>query len=77
MFKINIPGFGLVRLKHLVSNFTGTLSPDGKLLPNIKGQLNKIAKFLNIHILAADTFGRAREGLKGINCVMHILKSFA
>ena len=29
MFKIDIPGFGVVRLEHLVSDFTGTLSVDG------------------------------------------------
>jgi len=33
MFEINIPGFGFVRLAHLVSDFTGTLSVDGKLNP--------------------------------------------
>lgn len=26
MFEIDIPGFGFVRLEHLVSDFTGTLS---------------------------------------------------
>ena len=74
MFKIDIPGFGKVILKHLVSDFTGTLSVDGRLLPGVKGRLNKIAKFLKIHILTADTFGRARAELKGINCKIHILE---
>ena len=73
MLEIDIPGFGLVRLEHLVSDFTGTLSVDGVLLPGVKGQLNEIAKFLVIHILTADTFGKAREELNGINCEMHIL----
>ena len=74
MLEINIPGFGQIKLKHLVSDFTGTLSVDGKLLPGVKGRLNKIAKFLKIHILTADTFGRARAELKGINCTIHILE---
>ncbi len=74
MFEIDIPGFGFVRLEHLVSDFTGTLSVDGKLLPGVREQLNKIAKFLKIHILTADTFGKARAELKGINCEMHILE---
>jgi soluble P-type ATPase len=73
MLEIDIPGFGLVRLEHLVSDFTGTLSVDGVLLTGVKGQLNEIAKFLVIHILTADTFGKAREELNGINCEMHIL----
>ena len=73
MLEIDIPGFGLVRLEHLVSDFTGTLSVDGVLLPGVKSQLNEIAEFLVIHILTADTFGKAREELNGINCEMHIL----
>mgnify|MGYP001587013889 FL=1 len=74
MFEINIPGFGFVRLEHLVSDFTGTLSVDGKLLSGVKERLNKISEFLKVHILTADTFGKARAELKDINCEMHILK---
>ncbi len=73
MLEIDIPGFGLVKLEHLVSDFTGTLSVDGRLLPGVKEQLNEIAKFLKIHILTADTFGRAKAELKGIDCEIHIL----
>jgi soluble P-type ATPase len=50
MFEVDIHGFGLIRLEHLVS------------------------EFLSVHILTADTFGRAREELEGVNCLMHILK---
>jgi soluble P-type ATPase len=42
MFEIEIPGFGAVKLEHLVSDFTGTLSVDGLLLQRVKGQLNEI-----------------------------------
>ena len=74
MFKVDIPGFGSVKLEHLVSDFTGTLSVDGRILPGVRGQLNEISKFLKVHILTADTFGKASYELEGINCVIHILK---
>jgi len=74
MFDTEIPGFGSVKLEHLVSDFTGTLSVDGALLPGVRGQLNEIAKFLKVHILTADTFGKAREELEGIDCEIHIIK---
>lgn len=74
MFEIDIPGFGFVRLEHLVSDFNGTLSVDGKLLPGVKTRLNKISKFLKVHILTADTFGKVRAELKSINCEIHILE---
>lgn len=74
MLEIEIPGFGTVKLEHLVSDFTGTLSLDGSLLPGVRDQLNKIARFLKIHILTADTFGKVRDEFEGINCEIHILK---
>lgn len=73
MLEIDIPGFGIVKLEHLVSDFTGTLSFDGKLLTGVKKQLNRIAKFLKIHVLTADTFGKARQELEGVQCEIHIL----
>jgi soluble P-type ATPase len=73
MIKIDIPGFGPVRLNHLVSDFTGTLSVDGRLIPGIKTGLHQLAERLEVHILTADTFGRAREELTGIPCRIHIL----
>lgn len=72
-FELDIPGFGLVHLEHLVSDFTGTLSVGGELLPHVKERLNKVAEFLNIHVLTADTFGKARAELQGIKCETHVL----
>lgn len=74
MIEINISGFGVVKLKHLVSDYTGTLSVNGKLLPGVKEKLNKISELLDIHVLTTDTFGMARSELKGVRCKTHILK---
>jgi len=73
MLEIDIPGFGLVKLEHLVSDFTGTLSVNGQLIPKVDARLNKLAESMKIHILTADTFGKAQAELKGINCEIHIL----
>jgi soluble P-type ATPase len=73
MIDIDIPGFGTVHLEHFVSDFTGTLSVDGKLLPGIKERLDRIAANLKVHILTADTFGMAKEELEGVDCEIHIL----
>jgi soluble P-type ATPase len=73
MLEIDIPGFGSVRLEHLVSDFTGTLSVNGQLLPKMDARLNKLAEFMKIHILTADTFGKVMAELEGINCKIHIL----
>lgn len=73
MIEIDIPGFGMVKLEHLVSDFTGTLSVAGKLLPKVEARLNKLAEFMKIHILTADTFGKAKAELQNVKCEMHIL----
>jgi P-type E1-E2 ATPase len=77
MLEIEIPGFGPVRLAYLVSDFTGTLSVDGELLPGVGERLNRIAAFMTIHILTADTFGRAREALRSVACQTTILSGEA
>lgn len=74
MLEIDIPGFGFIRLEHLVSDFTGTLSVDGKLLRDVKERLDKIAEFMDVHVLTADTFGKAKAELHGIKCKIHILE---
>ncbi len=73
MLELDIPGFGPVRLEHLVSDFTGTLSVDGRLLPLVAARLNRLSKLMKVHILTADTFGRAREELRNVDCEVHIL----
>ena len=68
------PFFGFVQFAHVVSDFTGTLSVDRKLLPGIKERLNKISEIIEIHILTADTFCMAKEELRGVTCEIHILE---
>ncbi len=74
MIKVEIPGFGGVEIEHLVSDFTGTLSEDGRLCPGVKERLNRLSQRLRVHILTADTFGRAKEELQDVNCILHILQ---
>jgi P-type E1-E2 ATPase len=74
MIEIDIPGFGLVKLDHLVSDFTGTLSFNGKLIPGVKECLNKLSELLDIHVLTSDTFGTAKSELEDIRCEVRILE---
>ena len=74
MLEIDIPGFGNVRLKHLVSDFTGTLSLRGRLMPGVRELLNEVATILDVHVLTADTFGSARAELEGVKCLVHVLE---
>ena len=73
MYSVDIPGFGEVRVEYLLSDFTGTLSVDGALLPGVEDRLNRISEFMQVQILTADTFGKARDALKKVNCTTNIL----
>jgi soluble P-type ATPase len=74
MIELDIPGFGVVKLEHLVSDFTGTLSFNGKLIPGVKEKLNELADLLTIHVLTSDTFGSAKAELTDIKCNLHVLE---
>ncbi len=74
MLELSIPGFGEIKLKHLVLDFTGTLSVDGKILDGIKERLQKISEFMEVHVLTADTFGTAKKELEDIRCTLKILE---
>lgn len=73
MLEIEIPGFGSVTLQHLVSNFTGTLSTDGKLIPGVEERIIQISEFLDIHVLTSNSFGTAESELKNLPCKLKIL----
>lgn len=60
-------------LRHVVMDYNGTLAVDGVLLPGVKPALTELARHLTLHVLTADTFGRAKAGLEGIPCMLQIL----
>lgn len=74
MLEIDIPGFGVLELAHLICDFTGTLSVDGRLLPGVDKLLDELAASLAIHVVTADTFGRVHEELAGRPCTMTVLR---
>jgi len=65
MISIAIPGFGDLRLEHLVCDFNGTLAKDGRLLPGVRELLDALAADLRVHVLTADTHGHAADEMSG------------
>ncbi len=58
MIELNIPGFGTLKLEHLVTDVSGTLSLDGQLLDGVSRSLRNLRDRLEIHLITADTHGR-------------------
>jgi soluble P-type ATPase len=74
VLSVPIVGFGRLRLEHLVLDYNGTLALDGRPLPGVKARLKRLARLLRIHVVTADTFGKARAGLGGLKCTLEILE---
>jgi soluble P-type ATPase len=69
---VSIPGHAELHLRHMVSDYTGTLSHRGKLV-GVWDRLRRLSELLDIHILSADTGGTAKEQLKDFPINLHIL----
>jgi soluble P-type ATPase len=73
MIEVNVPGSPSLRLEHLVLDYNGTLARDGELLHGIRGRLEELSQTLKIHVLTADTFGKAGEEMEEMPCELVIL----
>jgi soluble P-type ATPase len=63
---IDIPGFGLCKIDAILTDYTGTLSRRGRMVPGVRERLIKLAELTEIHVITSDTFGFAQEELEGI-----------
>lgn len=75
MIDIDIPGFGDLKIEHLVLDYNGTLALDGKLLPGVRKQITELAEDLEVHIITADTLGQCEEELGDLPVTIQILQT--
>lgn len=75
MIKIAIPGFGLLEINHVVTDYTGTHSFHGVVRKSVRARLARLAKLVEIHVLTVDTFGTARRELKRLPVNLHLLRN--
>jgi P-type E1-E2 ATPase len=59
MLTIDIPGHGLLELKHLVLDVNGTIAHDGRLLDGVADAVRRLASELDVIVVTADTHGTA------------------
>ena len=75
MIVIDIPGRSLIQAEALVMDYNGTLAIDGIIIQGVRERLISLAPLINLFIVTADTFGKAEENLKDIDCGLIILES--
>ena len=73
MIIIKIPGSNTIKAEHLVLDYNGTLAVDGILISGVKERLNALSDKINVHVITADTFGKAKNNLKEIRCECSVL----
>jgi soluble P-type ATPase len=73
MLEINIPGDRILQLAYLVSDYNGTLACDGQLIEGLGALIQEVSRFLEIHIVTADTFGVAEKNLQGLPVRLTVL----
>jgi soluble P-type ATPase len=75
VLEIDIPGYGCLRLHHLVMDYNGTLALDGMLLPGTEKRLVRLSQSLDLHVVTADTHGSVRRHLEALPCRLQVLPS--
>jgi len=53
-------------ITRIVSDYTGTLSFDGRLIPGVEDRLRRLKELVTIDVLSADSFGTANGQLAGV-----------
>jgi soluble P-type ATPase len=71
MIELAIPGRGVLRLQHLVTDVNGTLALDGTLIEGVARRLSGLRDRLTLHLVTADTHGQQSviDQLLNINAV--------
>ena len=73
MLETSIPGHKDLKLEHLVLDYNGTMACDGVILDGVAEALAQLAGDLQIHVVTADTFGKAAAQLEGCPCRLVVL----
>ncbi len=73
MIQIKIPGVRVIHAEHLVLDYNGTLAEDGRIISGVADLLDKLSEKLEVHVITADTFGKAAAELTCINCTLDII----
>lgn len=80
---MNVPGIEItiphfldrpLRITRIVSDFTGTLSFDGRLIPSVADRLRRLKELVRIDVLSADSFGTASAQLSAVPLTPEIYK---
>lgn len=70
---VEIPGYGILALEHLVFDYNGTLADGGVPVKGAADLINRLAGIYKVHVITADTFGTVVKELEGVNCSVVVI----
>ncbi len=70
---VEIPGYGILDIVHLVFDYNGTLADGGVPVKGAADLINRLAKIYKVHVITADTFGTVAKELEGVNCSVFVI----
>lgn len=73
MVQVDIPGLGILSIQHLVLDLNGTITLDGRLLKGVRERLAALSGKVTIHVLTADTLGKARKMCADLPVILEII----
>jgi len=73
MLSIEIPGYKVLQLAHLVTDYNGTVAVDGRLAAGVAPRLQALSQKMAIHIITADTFGLVQQEVAGLPCQVVVI----
>ena len=65
--RIDIPGWGEIDVKNIVTDLNGTLAVDGRIPGEVRQKIASISKSVKVYILSADTQGTADQEVSGLD----------
>ena len=64
-----------LRIERIVSDYTGTLSFNGKLIAGVAERLRRLMELVEVDVVTSDSFGTAHTELAAIPLQPHILEA--
>ena len=73
MITVDAPGWGNLTLAILLLDLNGTLTLDGALIKGVRERILDLSRKLEIHVLTADTLGKAAAICHDLPVILHII----
>ena len=74
---VAIPGAQMLRLRHVLIDFNGTLAHDGQLIAGVAQRLVALSRVLRVEVLTGDTYGTVAQALCGLPVIHAVVRGGA